>query len=101
MPLYVFRFRGEEGGDKVEIRDSEGASAVAKEEPRDLVRVFTLQGSLPASIGEGRGVIFNIAANWGEERPAPGDKEPALECKAARMLGVRLGILEVEMEWRR
>lgn len=45
--------------------------------------------------------MLSIAANWGEESADPGDNEPALECRVARMLGVRLGILEVEMEWRR
>lgn len=98
MPLYAFKRGGEEGGDKVAAADSGGASVLTKDEPRDRVRPVTLHGSLLASIGEGRGVIFSIAANCGEGKADPGDSEPALECIAARMLGVRFGILDVETE---
>jgi hypothetical protein len=54
------------------------------------------QDSNAAIVGDGSGVTSNIAANCGEDITEPGDREPAVECRWARMLGTRRGRLAAE-----
>ena len=71
------------------------------DEPRDLVGIPNLKAWRSGKIGEGSGEMSSKAVNCGEDITDPGDKDPADECRAARMLVALRGILEAEKLCRR
>ena len=73
----------------------------AIEEPRDLLGMPCFQTSRLTPTGEGNGEMSRSASSRGEPMADPGDNEPAAECNAARILGVRCGMLVVEVLWRK
>lgn len=87
-----------EVGEASSAEGSESALDEPSDEPRDLVlaRLSVFHDSNAAMVGEGRGVISSIAAICGEEIYAPGETEPAEECRFARRLGTRRGRLAAE-----
>jgi hypothetical protein len=66
------------------------------DDPRDLVGSPDLKVLRSAKTGDGSGDMSSKAFNCGEDMTEPGDKDPADECKAARMLGARRGRLDAE-----
>jgi hypothetical protein len=67
------------------------------EEPRDLVLEKVRNNSNGSVVGDGSGVMSNIAAICGDDMEVPGDTSPAEECSRARMLGGLRERLEAEL----
>jgi hypothetical protein len=95
-PWYTFR-RGEPGEDDSGGNREGGRSDLDDvEDVRERVRATCFQDSKALIVGEGNGVISSMAAIWGDEITEPGERDPAVECNAALILGARRGRLAAE-----